>query len=97
MLNDLAKEIHEIACEKGFYDNPASFIEKLYLIASEVFEAGDAWIKHREDEVKEELADILIRLLDFWHYYLPNSDIDFVVENKIEKNKGRPYMHNKKL
>lgn len=95
-LNALAEEIHELAVQKGFYDKPATFVEKLYLIASEVFEAGDAFIKHNEQEVPEELADILIRLLDFWRYYV-GGDIDDIVRQKIEKNKTRPPMHGKKL
>lgn len=96
-LNVLAKEINEIAISKGFYENPKSFIEAMYLVADEAHEAGREFICYREDNIPEELADVLIRLLDSWYYYCPGSDIDEVVRAKMEKNKLRPRKHGKKL
>lgn len=95
MLNELAKECHEIARSKGFYERAGegeSFLsEKLLLVVSEITEAQDAI--RDGDELGEalEIADALIRLLDYAEFR--GIDIDAVVRRKIDFNKTRPYMH----
>lgn len=42
MLNELAKQVHENAKQKGFFDNPKNVGEMLCLIHSEVSEALEA-------------------------------------------------------
>ena len=96
-LNDLAREVHDIAVSKGFYENPKSFIEAVYLIADECHEAGREFITKHDENIPEELADVLIRLLDTWTYYCPGSDIDAVIRAKMDKNKTRPKLHGKRL
>jgi len=42
MLNELAKEIHEINCEKGFYDQDPGLAKQMLLIVTEISEACEA-------------------------------------------------------
>lgn len=81
---------------------------KLALIASEVSEAlavhrsiyddepveGVEMSSLQEDDFGEELADILIRILDLASGL--DLDIGSIVLDKIEKNKDRPRRHNKR-
>lgn len=95
-MNQLAYDIHEWAQSKGFYDREAGGntslpSEKLLLIVSEVVEAQSAL---RDDDIKheeEEIADTIIRVLDYcaWRGF----DIDAAVQSKMETNLGRPYLH----
>lgn len=48
----------------------------------------------QEESFTEELADILIRVLDLAGYY--DLDIGNSVLDKMEKNRGRPYRHGKR-
>lgn len=90
-------------------ENPLTVPAKLALIQGEATEALDV---HRdvyddgdedtitgltpmqEDDFTEELADILIRTLDLAGAY--DLDIGNALVAKVEKNKGRPYKHNKR-
>ena len=102
-LDDLALEIHGIARSKGFWvDEPDInfMLAKLALIHSEVSETLEALRKQKgPDAVEEELADILIRLLDFVegakksNWINKHSYFDQVVRSKIEVNKERPKKH----
>lgn len=96
-LDDLAEEIHATAREKGFWrdEHERSFdAQRIALIHSELSEcleelrSGAAWLSPRE-----ELADALIRILDFaagkgW-------SMDKAVQEKMEKNRARPHLHGK--
>lgn len=91
-LNDLAKEIHQNAKDKGFWDSPRNTGELFMLIISEASEALEANRKGRnadikqykavtgsnemvfnqiafrnfiKDTVSDELADVVIRILDY--------------------------------
>ncbi len=90
-LNDLAKEIHQNAKDKGFWDSPRNTGELFMLIISEASEALEAHRKDRradieqyktvtgngmafnqiafrnfiKDTVSDELADVVIRILDY--------------------------------
>lgn len=48
----------------------------------------------QEDDFAEELADILIRVLDVSGYY--GFDIGNIVIDKMQKNQGRPHRHGKR-
>jgi NTP pyrophosphatase (non-canonical NTP hydrolase) len=102
-LDDLAIEIHNVSRSKGFWvDEPDInfMLAKLALIHSEVSETLEALRKQKgQDAVEEELADILIRLLDFVEgakksgWVSQNTYFNQVVRNKIETNKERPKKH----
>jgi len=76
----LAKRIHQINLEKGFYNPPASRARRWMLIASELFEAIEGLRENNFnpslDESREtikascacEMADAYIRLVDFAEY-----------------------------
>ncbi|MEM7819829.1 MAG: MazG nucleotide pyrophosphohydrolase domain-containing protein [Candidatus Aenigmatarchaeota archaeon] len=93
-LKDMIKEIHKNAKEKGFWDGKRNFLEALMLIVSEAGECCEAYRKDDWDNVKEELADIVIRTLDLAEGF--NIDIENEILKKMEYNKTRPYKHNKK-
>jgi NTP pyrophosphatase (non-canonical NTP hydrolase) len=48
----------------------------------------------QEDDLVEELADVVIRVLDLSGFY--DLDIGRVLVDKIEKNKGRAHRHGKR-
>lgn len=107
MINDLAKEIHANAVNKGFYDKPTSVAERIALMHSELSEAleadrgnrycsenifgvrgwaSDSKFKEAYDmavkgTVEEEMADIIIRVLDFCAH--KNIDIEQHVKAKM--------------
>lgn len=93
-LKELAKEIHETAREKGFWEGGSrNFLEALMLIVSEAGECCEAYRKQQNEKVAEELADIVIRVLDLAEGF--GIDIEKEVLEKMEYNKTRPYRHNR--
>lgn len=75
-LDDLANSLNETSVEKGFWspmsrmeseDDFIFYAKQLAMIHSEVTEALEALRKdHGDDKFVEELADIIIRVLDLW-------------------------------
>lgn len=106
-MNDLVKEIHTTAKEKGWWDEPRSFGDIIALCHSELSEALDEYCNGskihqtyiasdgKPEGVPVELADVLIRIFDACGYY--NIDIASAVKTKVEYNKGRPYRHGGKV
>ena len=103
-LNKLAKEVHEDAKAKGFYDEPREDETLLILIICELAEAVEAdrnnrsckcfdfdqnlfndrefkhlFEKYAKDTIEDELADAMIRILDFAGY----KGIDILTNPKI--------------
>lgn len=75
-LQEWAVQIHDNALEKGFYDKEFvdGFIQNQKLeIIKELCEFHDAWKKDNE-KYKEELADVVIRVLDYLQYRGFNID-----------------------
>lgn len=104
-MDILAKKVHATAREKGFWDhefvdtdtdgypidNPSIVPEKLALIMSEVAEVLEA---HRDDNLfgmEEELADVIIRVLDLAEFY--GFSMDDAIAEKMISNRARPHLH----
>lgn len=102
-LCDWAATVHEIAREKGFYDTLdmetfESQAKQLAMMHSEVTEVLEALRKDKgQDQVVEEIADIIIRTVDFYAALLNagvvTDDLDDVMERKTATNTNRPRMH----
>ena len=100
-LDALAAMLHETAREKGFWDGEYSNDKvgnKLALVHSEVTEVLEAIRKTKGSEhIVEEMADVIIRLLDVYAAMRNEEQIlhslDEVLEAKINKNKDRPRLH----
>lgn len=96
MFDTLAAEVHEINRAHGFYDEDrglATHGERLMLIVSEVAEIMEALRREDTEHEAEELADVVIRVLDYAAYR--GISLDKEVRTKIEKNRARPYKHGK--
>lgn len=98
------KEIHKIAKDKGFYDEPVRPLEAHMLIVSEIAEASEEIRKgskpmYRVGKKYEgeliELADVFIRLLDYCESQ--GFDLASAVDIKMDYNRTRPYKHGKVL
>jgi NTP pyrophosphatase (non-canonical NTP hydrolase) len=104
-LDDMAKEIHKTAVEKGFWPDKVDdlFISKqLLMIVSEVVEATEAIRKDEgKQRVADEIADIVIRTLDLYqglrnHGYV-DGELQVALNNKTDFNKSRPERHGVKF
>jgi len=100
-LDALAAVLHETAKEKGFWDGEYTHDKvgnKLALVHSEVTEVLEAIRKsHGSEKVVEEMADVIIRLLDVYAA-MRNEEavlhsLDEILHKKMEKNKTRPALH----
>lgn len=100
-LDALSAMLHETAREKGFWDGDYNYDKvgnKLALVHSEVTEVLEAIRKNKGSEaVVEEMADVIIRLLDIYAA-MRNEEavlhsLDEVLEKKININKDRPKLH----
>jgi NTP pyrophosphatase (non-canonical NTP hydrolase) len=105
MFDEIAKELHEVAIEKGFWPEKADdiFITKqLMMIVSEAVEVMEAIRKsYGPEAVADEMADIIIRTLDLYaglreHEYVSDS-LDNAFEKKTGYNNTRPERHGVKF
>lgn len=97
-LGDLQTLAWKIAEEKGFHGNTGEADQRsnatiLALIHSEVSEALEADRKDDMNEYSEELADIVIRVLD--HAETLDIDLEYEVKRKMAVNQDREYKHGK--
>lgn len=103
-LDDIAHTIHANAVEKGFWEANTEenrtifYLKQLAMIHSEVSETLEAIRKEKgSDIVVEELADIIIRVLDLWSGMTwdqyANKSLKNAISEKIDKNRSRPKMH----
>lgn len=105
-LDDLAQECHDISKAHGFWDhaivehdpaeqraivNPSINGEKIALMHSELSEVLEALRDGDRDQEEEELADVVIRLLDYSH--ARGFSMDQAVQKKMAKNRDRPRLH----
>jgi NTP pyrophosphatase (non-canonical NTP hydrolase) len=104
-LDILAKELHKVAVEKGFWPDKVDdiFITKqLMMIVSEAVEVMEAIRKDKgKKEVADEMADIIIRTLDLYQGLKDNGYVDgelqVALNNKTDFNKSRPERHGVKF
>lgn len=106
-MDDFSHTLHAHALKKGFYDSYQNmdesdyiifYLKQLAMIHSEVSEVLEAMRKEKGQEVVvEELADIIIRVLDFWAFlsqiHYTNLSLADAIVAKMEKNLDRPKMH----
>lgn len=97
-LNELGKEIVKINTANGWNVlKPEEWADTykipgvLALIHSEVSEALEGFRHDDKENFAEELADVIIRVLDCSAGL--GIDIDAVITAKLEKNKARGYHH----
>lgn len=97
-LQNLGLEIREINAANGWAVTQAEeFADKykfpavLMLIVSEVAEALEAFRESDVEHFKEEMADVLIRILDC--VVAVDPDFDATVRAKLQVNRGRGYHH----
>lgn len=97
-ISELQFECHKIAKEHGFWDEPRNDAEMIALMHSELSEALEGLRKNNwigKGGVNEEMADTVIRILDFCQYH--GVDLGYEIVKKMEKNRKRKYKHGKKF
>lgn len=97
-LQNLGLEIREINAANGWsvttseeFADKYKFPAVLMLIVSEVAEALEAFRESDLEHFKEEMADVLIRVLDC--VVAVDSDFDSTVRTKLQVNRGRGFHH----
>ena len=100
-LDALAANLHQTAVEKGFWEGEVTHDKignKLALVHSEVTEVLEAIRKSKgSEEIVEEMADIIIRLLDLYAAMRDENmiehSLDDILDKKLNINKDRPRLH----
>ena len=94
-IDELVKEAHGTAIDKGWWIYPRTALEIHALIHSEVAEATEAARVGKPGLQLEELADAVIRIADYCGYR--QWDLAQAIAVKMAHNKTRPFRHGNKL
>lgn len=103
-VNEFAKEVHELAVEKGWWEGDRPLPEIIALCHSELSESFEAYrsnepMFYRKDGKPEgvatELADCVIRIFDYLYYR--GINIEDLLTVKHDYNKTRSYRHGGKV
>lgn len=108
-LDNLAKSVHKNAIEKGFWDYMYSnsepvgdafifFAKQIAMINSEAIEVLEALRKQKgKDEVVEELADVIIRVVDLYEGLRIAGEVEDSLEDVLMRktiiNSKRDRLH----
>lgn len=103
LFDTVAKHVHETAVEKGWWDGSGDRSAAVFMnIAAEVSEAWEGYRKRNPDSdkiptslIEEELADVIIRIMDAAAYY--GWDVAHALTLKAQYNENRDYRHGNKL
>jgi len=105
-INELIKDSHKLALEKGWHDIDRSIPELLCLIHSEISEVLEEHRRGKEpteiyyneegkpEGIPIEIADTVIRIADFCGYL--GIDLEKAIKIKAQFNTTRPYRHGNK-
>lgn len=102
-LKEVMEEIHATAKEKGWWEENnqghyATPVERIAMIGCEVSEAIEAEAReHLGEHTLEEVADVVIRSLDFAAGCYSIEEFLAVLQKKMAKNKKRSHRHGGKL
>ena len=105
-FKDYMEQIYSCAMQKGWWDKDRKLDSEIALYHSEISEAFEEYRKGKDihtiyfnekkpEGVPIELADVIIRIMDFCRG--SNIDLDYAMRLKIEYNKTRSYRHGGKL
>lgn len=95
-IHELSRRVRAVSMASGF-STPASIDEveaclaKLMLVTTEVAEAAEAVRSGDWANLGEELADVVIRVMDLAAGL--RLDLEWEVSSKIAANASRPHMH----
>ena len=95
LLKDLSIAIHDNAVKHGWWDTQRPIPELLCLVHSEVSEALEAYRIGNRPNFEEELADIIIRVLDMAEGLA--IDLEDAILKKHAVNIKRSYRHGNKI
>lgn len=93
-IDQLVKEAHNTALDKGWWIFPRTDLEIHALIHSEIAEATEAVREKGDYAHQEELADAVIRIADF--FGKKEWDLSAILAMKMAYNKTRPFRHGNK-
>ena len=102
-ISQMQEEVHRTAVEHGWWEKPRPVGEVLMLMVTELAEAMEAYRSGNPEsekipgfsQMEEELADVVIRLLDFAGG--EDLDIEGALIAKMLYNEKRPYRHGGKI
>jgi len=102
-ISQMQEEVHRTAIEHGWWEKPRPVGEVLMLMVTELAEAMEAYRSGNSEsekipgfsQMEEELADVVIRLLDFAGG--EDLDIEGALIAKMLYNEKRPYRHGGKI